>query len=136
MTLVGHTGENYICPYIDYTIPVPQKQLLLLILLLLLLLLPPLLQHCRYYYYYYYYYIYHLYNYVPEKNHVTKVYSVAVGMYLQFVLHVMLLCMLNMLCIFTLVLSIVCVQCSVWLLLYFLDFMLSQYVSLLLSECF
>ena len=31
-----------------------------------------------------------IYNYIPETNHVSKVYSVAVVLYLQFVLHVML----------------------------------------------
>jgi hypothetical protein len=29
-----------------------------------------------------------IYNYIPETNHVSKVYSVAVVLYLQFVLHV------------------------------------------------
>jgi len=31
-----------------------------------------------------------IYNYVPETNHVSRVYSVAAVLYLQFVLHVML----------------------------------------------
>ena len=38
-----------------------------------------------------------IYNYIPEKNHVSKVYSVAAVLYLQFVLHVMLFRMLNVL---------------------------------------
>ena len=49
------------------------------------------------YYYYHYYYIiisYHfmhvIYNYTPETDHVSKVHSVAVVLYLQFVLHVIL----------------------------------------------
>ena len=38
-----------------------------------------------------------IYNYVPETNYVTRIYSVtAAVMYLQFVLRVMLLAMLNM----------------------------------------
>jgi len=32
-----------------------------------------------------------IYNYVPETNHVSRVYNVAAVLYLQFVLHVMLL---------------------------------------------
>jgi len=31
-----------------------------------------------------------IYNYIPETNHVSMVYSVAAVLYLQFVLHVML----------------------------------------------
>ena len=31
-----------------------------------------------------------IYNYIPETNHVSRVYSVAAVLYLQFVLHVML----------------------------------------------
>jgi hypothetical protein len=30
-----------------------------------------------------------IYNYIPETNHVARVYSVAAVLYLQFVLHVM-----------------------------------------------
>jgi len=33
-----------------------------------------------------------IYNYIPETNHVSRVYSVATVLYLQFVLLVMLLC--------------------------------------------
>ena len=32
-----------------------------------------------------------IYNYKPETNHISRVYSVAAGMYLQFMLHVILL---------------------------------------------
>ena len=42
-----------------------------------------------------------IYNYIPKTKHVTTVYNVAAVLYLQFVLHVMLLSMLNMLCTFT-----------------------------------
>jgi len=44
-------------------------------------------------------------------------YSIAALLYLQFVLHVMLFCMLNMFCTFIFVLSEVCVQCLIWLFL-------------------
>jgi ABC-type nitrate/sulfonate/bicarbonate transport system permease component len=48
-----------------------------------------------------------IYNYIPETNHVSSVYSVAAALYLQFVLHVMLFRVLNMFCIFTLALTTV-----------------------------
>jgi len=35
--------------------------------------------------------MYVIHNYIPETNHVTRIYSVASLLYLQFVLHVMLL---------------------------------------------
>ena len=47
----------------------------------------------RYYYYYYYYYYLFItfmqciYNYIPETNHVSRVYSVVAILYLQFILH-------------------------------------------------
>ena len=53
-------------------------------------------------------------TFIPETNHVSRVYSVAV-LYLQFVLHAVLFHTLNMSCTFTLVLSEVCVQCPIWL---------------------
>ena len=56
-----------------------------------------------------------VYNYTPETKNVSGVHSVAAVLYLQFVLHVMLFPMLNMFCTSTLVLSEVCVQCSMWL---------------------
>ena len=43
-----------------------------------------------------------IYNFIPETNHVSKVYSVAAVLYLQFVLHVMLLRPWNIYCTFTL----------------------------------
>ena len=39
-----------------------------------------------------------IYNYIPQTNHVSSLYSVAVVLYLQFVLYVMLFCKLNMFC--------------------------------------
>jgi hypothetical protein len=54
-----------------------------------------------------------IYNYTPETNHVSGVYSVAAVLYLLFVLHVMLFCQGNMFCTFPLALSVVCsAQCS------------------------
>ena len=34
-----------------------------------------------------------IYNYIPETNHVSRVYSVAAVLHLQFVLHVMVFCL-------------------------------------------
>ena len=45
-----------------------------------------------------------IYNYTPAINHVSRVYSVAAVLYLQLVLHVMLIRSWNMLCTFTLTL--------------------------------
>jgi len=42
-----------------------------------------------------------IYNGIPETNRVSRVYSVAAVLYLQFVLHVMLFRMLNVFCTFT-----------------------------------
>jgi len=55
-------------------------------------------------------------NYIPETNHVSKVWSVAAVLYLPSVLHVMLFRMLHMFCTFTLALPAVCVQCTICLL--------------------
>jgi Na+/H+-dicarboxylate symporter len=41
-----------------------------------------------------------IYNYIPETNHVSRVYSVAAVLYLQFVLNVILFRMLNVLHIY------------------------------------
>jgi len=45
-----------------------------------------------------------IYNYTPKTNNVSREYSVTAVLYLQFVLHVMLLCTLNMFCTFTIAL--------------------------------
>ena len=67
----------------------------------------------------YYYPCYHFYaeylHYIPETKHVCRVYSVAAVLYLQSVLHIMLLRAWNMFCTFTLALSVVCVLCQIWL---------------------
>jgi len=57
-----------------------------------------------------------IYNYIPETNHVSRVYIVAAVLYIQLVLHVMLFRPWSVFCTFTLVVSIVCVQCQLWLL--------------------
>ena len=50
--------------------------------------------YSTYYYYYYYYACFHIYagylHLYTETHHVSRVYSVAAVLYLQFVLHVML----------------------------------------------
>jgi len=56
-----------------------------------------------------------IYNYILETNNVSRVYSVAGVLYLQFLLRVMLFPMLNTFCTFTLALSEVYVQCPMWL---------------------
>ena len=55
-------------------------------------------------------FMHHIYNYTPETNHVSTVYIVAAGLYLPFVLHVMLFRPLNMLRTFTFALPAVCMQ--------------------------
>ena len=77
-----------------------------------------------------------IYNYIPETNHVSRVYSVAAVLYLQSVLHVMLLRPWNMFCSFTLELSAVCMQRPTGLFLQFLNFVLSSFVAQVLSEQF
>ena len=56
-----------------------------------------------------------IYKYIIETNRVSRIHSVAAVLYLQFVLHVMLFRPWNMLCTFTLALSVVRVQCPIWL---------------------
>jgi hypothetical protein len=53
-----------------------------------------------------------IYSYIPETNHVSRVYTVTAVLYLQLVLHVMLLHKWNMFCSFTLALS-ACSRCAV-----------------------
>jgi len=72
-----------------------------------------------------------IYNYTPETNRVSRVYSVAA--FLQYVLHLMLFQMLHMFCTFTLVLSELrmCVMpnMDIFLFLYSFYFMLSWSVA-------
>jgi len=57
-----------------------------------------------------------IYNYVPETNHDPTLYNVAAVLLLQYMAHIMLFPMLNVLYeYFTSVLPAVCVQCPVWL---------------------
>jgi hypothetical protein len=51
-----------------------------------------------------------IYNYIPETNHVSRVCSVAAVLYLQFVLHVMLLRMFNVMYFY---ISTSCSMCTV-----------------------
>ena len=52
-----------------------------------------------------------VYNYIPEINHVSRVYSDAVMFWIQFILRVMIFPMVNV-CTFTSVLSEVNAQCA------------------------
>jgi len=70
-----------------------------------------------------------IYNNIPETNHVSRVYGVAAVVYLQFVLHVMLLRPKIMFFTFTLALSAVRVPCPVWLFFVVHNFMLSSFVA-------
>jgi hypothetical protein len=54
-----------------------------------------------------------IYKYIPETNHVSRVYSVADLMYLQFLLYVMLVHILNVLCFNVGTCRSTCAVCSV-----------------------
>ena len=56
--------------------------------------------------------IHGIYKYVPETNHVSKVYSVVAILWLQFIVHIILFPML-IFDTFTPVLRTVCVQCPI-----------------------
>ena len=73
-----------------------------------------------------------IYNYIPETHHVASVYSVAALLYLQSVLHVMLLPMLNDLYFY--ISTSGSVQCTTWLFFAVLNFVLSLYFAQVLSE--
>ena len=72
------------------------------------------------------------YYYVPETNHVSLVYSFA-ALYLQLVLHAMLLRPRNMFYTFTLAISAVCVPCPVWL--FICSSLISHFPGMLLGYC-
>jgi len=74
-----------------------------------------------------------IYNYIPETNLVSRVYSVAALLCLLFVLHVMLFCPWNMFCTFTVVLSIVCVHYPIWW--FFCSSLISCFPGMLLIYC-
>ena len=76
----------------------------------------------RYWNYYYYHHHHHLlvitfmqgvYNYIPDTNHVSRVYGVAAVLYLQTGLHVILLHVRNTFRTLTFVHSAECVQCPI-----------------------
>ena len=73
-----------------------------------------------------------IYNYIPETNHVSRVCVFAVVLYLQFVLHVILLLPLNIFCTCTLSLSVIYVQCPIWL---FFMSLISCFPGVLLRYC-
>ena len=75
-----------------------------------------------------------IYNYVHETNHVSRVCSVATVLYLQFVLHEMLLRPRKIICTFTLERSVVRVQYPIWLFFKFFNFVLSWSVAQVLSK--
>ena len=77
-----------------------------------------------------------IYNYIPEKNHVPTVYSVAAVLYLQSVLHVMLFRPWNMFCTLTSALPANVCNVQYGCFLQFLNFALSQYISQVLFEWF
>ena len=67
-------------------------------------------------YYYPCYYLHAgIYNYIPDTNRVSRVYNIAAVLYLQSVLHVILFRPWNTFCTSTLVVSVLCVQCPIWL---------------------
>ena len=65
------------------------------------------------------------------KKHVSRVYSVAAVLYLQFVRYVMLFCPWNTFCTFTLSLSVVCVQRPLWLFFIVYYYYYYYYMSLM-----
>jgi hypothetical protein len=74
-----------------------------------------------------------IYNYVTETNHVSRVYSVAVILYLQSVLHAMFISHVKCVSYFILALPEVCVQCLIWLV--FCNSLISCFPGVLLRIC-
>ena len=74
-----------------------------------------------------------IYNYILETSHVFTVNSIAALLYLQPVLHVMLFRPWNMFCTFTLVLSMLCVQCPIRL--FFCISLISLFPGMLPRYC-
>jgi hypothetical protein len=70
-----------------------------------------------------------IYNYVPETNHVSTVYSVAAVLYLQFIVHVMLLPMLNVLYFNISTFRSMCAVPNMAVCCNYVDFVLSLYVA-------
>jgi len=76
------------------------------------------------------------YNYIPATNHVSSVHSVAAVLYLQSVRHVMLFRAWNMFCTSTLALPAGVCSVQYGCFLYYLNFVLSWYIALVMSERF
>ena len=76
-----------------------------------------------------------IYDYIPEANHVSRVYNFAAVLNLQFVLHVVLFLLWNMFCTFILALSIVCVQCPIQLFFFSCSSLISCFPSMLFWYC-
>ena len=74
-----------------------------------------------------------IYNYIPDKNHDSMVYTVASGLCLQSVLQAMLFLRCNMSCTFTSALPAVCVQCPIWL--FICSSLISRFPGMLLGYC-
>jgi hypothetical protein len=72
------------------------------------------LESVIYYYYYYYYHVYAVYYNYMHKKPVSKVYNLTAILWLQYMLHVMLFTMINVL-YFYISDSPACVQRPVWL---------------------
>jgi len=70
---------------------------------------------------------------IPETNHVSRVYTFAGIVYLQFMLHAMASPVLHVV-YFYVSTSLICVLCPIQLTLYFLDFALFQYVARVFSQ--
>ena len=94
------------------------------------------LHYCYYYHHHHHHHHpwYHLYaGYIPETNHISRVYSVAAVLYLQFVLHVMLFRPWNMFYTLTLALSALCAQCPIQL--FFCSSLISCSPGMMLRSC-
>ena len=77
-----------------------------------------------------------IYNYIPETNRVSTVYSIAAVLYLQSVLHVILFRPWNMFCTSTSALPAPVCSAQYGCFLHFLYFVRSRYVPQVLSEWF
>ena len=77
-----------------------------------------------------------IYNYMPETNHVSRVYNVGAALYLQFVLHVMLFHPSNMFCTWHYHFPQYERSAQYGYFLQFLNFVLSWYAAQVLSEWF
>jgi len=74
-----------------------------------------------------------IYNYIPETNRVSRIYSFAAILYLQFMVHVMLFPMLNVLYFYISTFRSMCAVPRMGGGGLFLDFMLTLYIAQVLS---